>query len=142
MVTIDELLKTKGREIYSIAPTDWVYTAMETMATHGVGALVVTDESGLAGILSERDYARKVILQNRSSRDTTVADIMTNNVIDVSPTASVDECMVLMTDNHIRHLPVVDSGKLVGVISIGDLVKTVIAEQQQTIEQLQHYIAG
>lgn len=142
MVTIDELLKTKGREIYSIAPTAWVYTAMETMATHGVGALVVTDESGLAGILSERDYARKVILQNRSSRSTTVADIMTDNVIDVNPSASVDECMVLMTDNHIRHLPVVDNGELIGVISIGDLVKTVIAEQQQTIEQLQHYIAG
>ncbi len=142
MVTIDELLRSKGREIYSIAPADLVYTAMESMASHGIGALVVTEGNRLTGIVSERDYARKVILQNRSSHSTTVADIMTKDVIEVAPQFSVDECMVLMTDNHIRHLPVVDNGELVGVISIGDLVKTVIAEQQQTIEQLQHYIAG
>jgi len=141
-MTIDELLGTKGNEVFSIEPGDLVYKAMESMASHGVGALVVTQGSQLAGILSERDYARKVILQNRSSRSTTVAEIMTRDVIQVSPASSVDECMKLMTENHFRHLPVVDNKQLVGVISIGDLVKTVIAEQQQTIEQLQHYIAG
>lgn len=142
MIRVDDLLKTKGHEVFSINPTSLVYKAMETMASHGVGALIVTDGPRLAGIVSERDYARKVILQNRSSRSTTVSEIMTTEVIQVAPSVSVDECMRLMTENHIRHLPVVADENIIGVISIGDLVKAVIAEQQETIDQLRHYIAG
>lgn len=142
MITVDELLNTKGHDVFAIEPTSLVYKAIETMATHGIGALTVADGDELAGIVSERDYARKVILQNRSSRSTTVSEIMTSEVVQVTPAASVDECMMLMTENHIRHLPVTTEGRIVGVISIGDLVKAVIAEQQQTIEQLKHYIAG
>jgi CBS domain-containing protein len=112
------------------------------MATRRVGALLVMDDSGLRGIISERDYARKVILKNRSSHDTPVGDIMSSPAITVSPEDTVHRCMEIMTDKHIRHLPVVKSGRIMGMLSIGDLVKAVIQEQSRHIEQLERYIAG
>ena len=142
MKLISELLGDKGREIWSVGPHATVYETIELMAERGVGALVVVENEKMVGIVSERDYARKVILQGRSSRDTPVVDIMTSDIIHTSPDSSVDECMALMTDNKIRHLPVMQDGELVGVISIGDLVKATISEQKSTIEQLERYISG
>jgi CBS domain-containing protein len=139
---ISELLGDKGHDIWSVGPHTTVYETIELMAEKGIGALVVVEDDKLIGIISERDYARKVILQGRSSRDTPVLDIMTSDVIQTSPESTVDECMGLMTDNKIRHLPVIQAEKLVGVISIGDLVKATISEQKSTIEQLERYISG
>jgi CBS domain-containing protein len=139
---ISELLGDKGQEIWSVGPHVTVYETIEIMADKGVGALVVMENEKLVGIISERDYARKVILQGRSSRDTPVVDIMTSRIIHTSPESTVDECMALMTDNKIRHLPVMADEKLLGVISIGDLVKATISEQKSTIEQLERYISG
>jgi CBS domain-containing protein len=139
---ISELLGDKGQEIWSVSPHATVYETIEIMADKGVGALVVMENEKLVGIISERDYARKVILQGRSSRDTPVVDIMTSDIIHTSPESTVDECMALMTDNKIRHLPVMAEEKLLGVISIGDLVKATISEQKSTIEQLERYISG
>ena len=140
MKTIKELLAGKGQEIWSVKPTATVFEAIALMAEKGVGALMVMDGEKPAGIISERDYARKVILQGRSSQATPVQDIMTSRIIHTSPDRSVEECMTLMTTNKIRHLPVMDAERLVGVISIGDLVKATISEQQSTIEQLERYI--
>ncbi|MBT7951014.1 MAG: CBS domain-containing protein [Gammaproteobacteria bacterium] len=142
MKLISELLGDKGQEIWSVGPHATVYETIEIMADKGVGALVVMENEKLVGIISERDYARKVILQGRSSRDTPVVDIMTSDIIHTSPESTVDECMALMTDNKIRHLPVMTDEKLLGVISIGDLVKATIIEQKSTIEQLERYISG
>jgi len=140
--TIDQLLGDKGREIWSVGPDATVYAAIELMAEKGVGALIVIDNNSPVGILSERDYARKVILQGRSSRDTAVREIMTSRLIHTSPDRDVEECMNLMTRNKIRHLPVMDGNSLVGVVSIGDLVKATISEQKSTIEYLERYING
>src|SRR5690348_16914880 len=141
--TIGVLLKSKGENrILSIEPARSVFEAIEKMAQHGVGALLVISEHRLIGIVSERDYARKVILKGRSSRDTPVSENMTPAPLCVSPNSSVDECMRLCTDRRVRHLPVVDGGKIVGVVSIGDLVKAVIDDQAVEIDQLQRYIAG
>lgn len=134
------LLEGKGSAIYSVAPRDSVLTAIRRMAEHHVGALLVMEAERLVGILSERDYARKVILMDRSSRDTAVADIMASPVITVAPTTTLDECMYTVTHRRIRHLPVVEGERVVGVLSIGDLVKAVIDEQTAEIEQLQAYI--
>jgi len=142
MQTVSQLLGGKGSQIYSVAPTDSVLRAIEIMATRHIGALLVMNQGTLAGIISERDYARKVILKNRSSHDTPVSEIMTSPAITVSPTDTVHHCMQVMTDSRFRHLPVVDSGRVVGVLSIGDLVKAVIEEQSAQIEQLERYIAG
>ena len=142
MKTIDQLLGDKGREIWSVGPDATVYAAIELMAEKGVGALIVIDNNSPVGILSERDYARKVILQGRSSRDTAVREIMTSRLIHTSPDRDVEECMNLMTRNKIRHLPVMDGKCLVGVVSIGDLVKATISEQKSTIEYLERYING
>jgi CBS domain-containing protein len=139
---VRHILDNKGWDVWSIAPPDSVYEAIARMADKRVGALVVLDGDALAGIISERDYARKVILQNRSSRDTAVGEIMTRDVITVPLSATVDECMNLMTNHHIRHLPVVERGKVRGMISIGDVVRWVISAQKKTIEQLSAYIAG
>ncbi|HTV96572.1 MAG TPA: CBS domain-containing protein [Steroidobacteraceae bacterium] len=142
MQTVNQLLREKGNQIFSVAPTDSVRRAIEVMATRHVGALLVMSEGSLIGIISERDYARKVILMNRSSQDTPVGDIMTAPAVTVSPADTVHHCMTLMTDGRFRHLPVVDGGRVVGILSIGDLVKAVIEEQSRQIEQLERYIAG
>ena len=140
MKTISQLLQAKGREIHSIAPDARVFDALKLMADKNVGALVVLENGRLAGIFSERDYARKVILLGKSSHDIPVRDIMTAKVITVHPGQAVEECMALMTEKRIRHLPVTEGERLIGVLSIGDLVKEVIAEQEQTIKQLESYI--
>jgi CBS domain-containing protein len=142
MQQVKHLLESKGKEVYAVAPDASVYEAIQQMADKNVGALVVLKGSELVGIVSERDYARKVILKDRSSRETSVNDIMTPTVITVSTDATVDECMRLCTDGRLRHLPVRDGDRVVGVISIGDLVKAVIAEQKQTINQLESYITS
>jgi CBS domain-containing protein len=142
MSTVRQLLADKGGQIFAVAPGDMVFEAIRRMADHVIGALLVMDGDRLVGILSERDYARKVILQGKSSRETPVADIMTSNLFTVSPSTTVSDCMQLMSNKRIRHLPVVEGARVVGVLSIGDLVKNIISEQQREIEQLSQYIAG
>ncbi len=142
MKTVRHILDAKGSDVFSVAPSDTVYDAVRHMADKGVGALIVLDSDKLVGIVTERDYARKLVLEGKSSRDTSVADVMTRKVLCVTPERTVDECMALMTDKRARHLPVLDHKRVVGVVSIGDLVKAVISEQQILIDQLQHYIAG
>ena len=140
MTTVRQLLDRKDRAVFSVGPEAPVLEAIRAMADHHVGALLVMSGEVLAGIVSERDYARKVILLGRSSSDTPVRDIMTSPVLTVSPDTSVEQCMHLVTDKRVRHLPVVEAGRVVGMVSIGDLVKAVIAEQQQQIQQLESYI--
>jgi len=142
MQQVKHLLKAKGNAVYAVGPDAAVYDALQQMADKNVGALAVIRGDELVGILSERDYARKVVLKDRSSRDTPVAEIMTPGVITVGPDASVDDCMRLCTDNRLRHLPVLDGGRVVGMVSIGDLVKATISEQKETINQLESYIVG
>lgn len=143
MTTAADILRSKeSPSVYSIAPTASVYDALKLMADKSVGALLVMEGERVVGILSERDYARKIVLLSRSSKDTPVSEIMTSAVMYVRPNHSSDECMALMTENRLRHLPVMDDGKLLGVISIGDLVKNIISEQRFVIEQLEHYITG
>lgn len=140
--SIQSILNRKGSEIWSLSPQATVYDAIALMAEKGVGALLVTSGGRLAGIISERDYARKVILKGKSSRDTPVEEIMTRDVVTVTPRQTVDECMRIMTNSRIRHLPVLDGDRVAGMISIGDLVKAIIAAQEATIQQLTSYIAG
>ncbi len=140
MTTVRHLLEDKGRAVYAVSPEDPVLEAIRLMAEHHVGALLVMQGPELAGIVSERDYARKVILLGRSSSDTPVWQIMSTPVITVTPDATLDECMRTMTAHRIRHLPVIQAGLVAGVVSIGDLVKAVIEDQQRTIEQLESYI--
>jgi CBS domain-containing protein len=142
MTTVKQILDTKGYAVWSIHPQESVFTAIQQMAEKEVGALVVLEDDALVGIISERDYARKVILKGRASHETAVRDIMTPHVICASLDQSIEECMNIVTERRIRHLPVLDGGQVVGMISIGDLVKTIIAEQQFMIEQLAHYISG
>ncbi len=141
MATVKQLLKEKGHDIWSVGPEASVYEAIELMADKEVGALVVMEGDSLVGVLSERDYARKVVLQGRSSRDTKIKEIMTSRVAYARPGQTVEECMAMMTDKRIRHLPVLEGDELLGVISIGDLVKAIIEEQQHVIEQLEQYIS-
>ncbi len=142
METVRSILRGKRREVYSLGPDDSVYRAIEMMAEKGVGALLVVSEKRLVGIVSERDYARKVILRGKSSKTTPVKEIMTSPVIYVTPDHTVMECMHVMTIKRVRHLPILDEESIVGVVSIGDLVRSIITEQAATIEQLEHYIAG
>lgn len=142
MRTVRQLLEAKSAEVHSIAPDAPVIDAIRLMAERRIGALLVMEGTRLAGILSERDYARKVVLQGRSSKDTPVRDIMTAQVITVAPQDSADRCMQLVTDSRIRHLPVLEGDQVVGVVSIGDLVKAVIADQRQELDHLQRYIAS
>jgi CBS domain-containing protein len=139
---VTTILKRKGPEVFSVPPHASVYDAIEMMADKHVGALLVISEGKLAGVISERDYARKVILKGRSSKETLVEEIMTSAVITVGPERRIDECMRLMTDNRIRHLPVVEGEKVLGVISIGDLVNWIISAQEATIDQMENYITG
>ena len=140
--TVASILKNKGCRIWSIDPEATIFDAIALMAEKAIGALLVVSEGKLAGIVSERDYARKVILQGRSSKETHVWEIMTRDVITVSPDRSVEECMRIITDHRVRHLPVLDGVELVGMISIGDLVRAIIAEQAETIGHLHAYIGG
>ncbi|HET7931415.1 MAG TPA: CBS domain-containing protein [Rhodanobacteraceae bacterium] len=142
MRQVKHLLETKGDAVYTIAPEAPVLDAIRMMAERGIGALLVMRGEALAGIVTERDYARKVILKGHSSRETPVADIMTPAPTSVSPAATVDECMRLCTQLRVRHLPVIDNNRLVGIVSIGDLVKAVIDDQATEIDHLQRYIAG
>jgi CBS domain-containing protein len=143
MKTVAEILKEIGdRTVHTIEPTASVLEAVERMAQKNIGALLVLEQGRIVGMLTERDYARKVVLMARSSKDTPLREIMTTSVIYVRPDQTSEECMALMTQSRVRHLPVIDEGKLAGLISIGDLVKGIISEQKFIIEQLQHYITG
>ncbi|HUJ49466.1 MAG TPA: CBS domain-containing protein [Bryobacteraceae bacterium] len=139
---IESILRVKGRGAWCIAPTATVYEAIQEMSDKGVGALLVMSKGRLEGIISERDYARKVILKDRSSKQTAVGDIMTTELVTVAPKDTVEECMRLMTEHRIRHLPVLDGEEVVGIISIGDLVNWIINAHEETIGALQGYIAG
>jgi CBS domain-containing protein len=142
MPTAHDILRYKGHAVHSVSPSDTVLTALGIMAERDIGAVLVLDGDELVGILTERDYARKVALAGRSSRDSPVSAIMTTEFVWVAPHRSVDECMELMTERRVRHLPVVENRRVIGLVSIGDLVKATIDEQQFTISQLQSYIAG
>lgn len=137
-----QLLSDKSYELYSVAPDTMVFDAIKLMAEAKVGALLVLEDEQLVGIVSERDYARKVILESRSSRETPVRDVMTNVVLTVTPEQSIDECLLLMSKHHIRHLPVSENGKPVGMLSVMDVVRNIILEKEQIIDQLEHYITG
>ena len=140
--SVESILRYKGSEVYSITSQVTVYEALEQMADKNIGALVVMDGSDLVGVFSERDYARKVILKDRSSREMKVHEIMSSPVVTVNLKTTVDECMQRMTDRRCRHLPVVEGGRVVGVVSIGDLVNWIITAQDLTIHQLEDYITG
>lgn len=143
--TVAQILRAKpdsGRTVYTVTKSDLVYDAIKLMAEKGIGALLVMEGDEIAGIVTERDYARKVVLLDRSSKATRVEEIMTSKVRYVEPSQASEECMALMTQYRVRHLPVIDDGRLIGLVSIGDLVKSVIADQQFTISQLEHYIQG
>ena len=139
---VRQLLSDKNHEIYSVSPEIMVYDAIKLMTKVNVGALLVMEDNKLVGIMSERDYTRKVILEARSSRETPVRDIMTSVVLTVTPDQSIEDCMKMMSEHHIRHLPVAENGQPIGVISMMDVVKNIISEKESVIDQLEHYIAG
>ncbi len=142
MKFVSEMLKGKGRDVWTVSPDSTVYDALQVMADKNVGALMVLDNDQVVGVFSERDYARKVILKGKASKDTPVSEIMSTKLVWVRPDQSIEDCMNLMTNRRIRHLAVLEEGRLVGVISIGDVVKAIISEQGFTIQQLEHYITG
>jgi len=137
-----DIIQYKGSTVWSVGPDDTVLHALAVMAEHEIGAVLVLGSDKIAGILTERDYARKVVLAGKSSHDLAIREVMTQAVICVSPESTIDECLGLMTENRVRHLPVVEEKRVIGLVSIGDLVRATIAEQEHVIEQLQHYIAG
>ena len=142
MKTVTQLLRTKGQQVLSVSPDMPVFEALGVMADKNVGALLVVEGERLVGVFSERDYARKVILKGKASKEIPVREIMSTHVLYVRPQQTIEDCMALMTDKRVRHLPVMEEGRVVGVISIGDVVKAIIAEQEFIIEQLQNYITG
>jgi CBS domain-containing protein len=142
MLSVRNILSTKGGQLWFVSPSATVYQALELMAEHNIGAVPVIEGGKLVGIFSERDYARKVILKGKSSHNTLVSDLMTPKVFYVKPQRTLHDCMFLMTEKHIRHLPVIENGELAGIITIGDVVKGIIGEQKRTIEDLESYISG
>ena len=142
MTNVGNILTSKGQEIWSIAPDKSIFDALEIMADKNVSGLLVLESGKLVGIFTERDYARKLILKGKSSKNTNVSDLMTRNILYVESKNTVEDCMKLMTAKRVRHLPVIDSGRLIGIVTIGDLVKQIISEQQTTIHQLENYISG
>lgn len=142
MITVQQMLDRKGTQVWSVSPDVTVFSALELMAEKNIGAVLVLVGDQLEGILSERDYARKVILLGKASKDTLVHEIMTAKVMYVRPTQSADHCMAIMGERHIRHLPVIEDDKLVGIISVADVVQAIVSEQQFTIQQLENYITG
>jgi CBS domain-containing protein len=142
MTTVRSVLQSKGSDIWSTAPNTLVFDALKVMAEKNVGALLVMEGNQLIGIFSERDYARKVVLEGESSHTIAIRNVMTSGVISVTPDQSIEDCMTLMTGKHIRHLPVLENSKLVGMISIGDVVKAIISQHEDTIKQLENYITG
>jgi len=142
MNLVSDILNAKGRDIWAVKPDDTIFDSLQLMADKEIGALLVMDGERLVGIVTERDYARKVILEGKSSRTASVSEVMTRKVLCVAPARTVEECMALMTDKRARHLPVVEGKRVIGVLSIGDLVKAILSEQQTLIDQLQHYISG
>ncbi len=139
---VKDILKVKGNHVFSVESSRMVFEAMQQMCDRNIGGLLVVDDGQLLGIFTERDYARKLILKGKSSRETPIREIMTSNLITVTPETSIDECMKLMSNKRIRHLPVLEDQQLVGMVSIGDLVKKIIEDQQSTIEHLEQYIGG
>jgi CBS domain-containing protein len=142
MKTVGDILKAKGSAVFAAEPDATVYHALKVMAEKNIGALLVREGERVVGIFSERDYARQVVLKGKASKDTPIRDVMTSRVVFVRPEQNLEECMALMTDKHIRHLPVLDGASLAGIVSIGDVVKAVISEKEFLIAQLEHYIAG
>ena len=142
MTTIGQLLKTKGNEIWSIAPQATIYEALQVMSEKDVGALLVVHKGDVVGIFSERDYARKLILKGKFSKDTSVEELMTRKVLYVGPESTIEECMALMTAKSVRHLPILKNERLLGIVTLGDVVKQIISDQEFTIHQLENYISG
>ncbi len=142
MTTIRELLREKGQKVHAVSPDDTVYDAIRKMADENVGSLVVMEDAKIVGIITERHYARNVVLKGRTSPATRVADIMETAVLYAQPDQSVEECMAIMTDKKVRHLPVIAQEKLIGIVSIGDLVKSIISDQKYIIDQLEHFVRG
>ena len=141
-ITVKQLLDKKGNEIHAVSPDATVFDAIKLMSERGVGALLVMQDDQLMGVISERDYTRKVILKGRSSSSTTVQEIMTGNIITLAPDSNVDQCMALMNENQIRHLPIVENGRVMGVVTIMDVIKNILSEKEFIIEQMESYIAG
>jgi len=142
MTTIGQLLKTKGNEIWSIAPQATIYEALQVMSEKDVGALLVVHKGDVVGIFSERDYARKLILKGKFSKDTSVEELMTRKVLYVGPDSTIEDCMALMTAKSVRHLPILKDERLIGIVTLGDVVKQIISDQEFTIHQLENYISG
>ena len=142
MKSVEKVLRAKGSETWHIAPQATVYEALQLMSEKEIGSILVLEEGEVVGIFTERDYARKLILKGKFSKDTAVRELMTQDVLYVEPQNTIEDCMVLMTKNRVRHLPVMDNGKLAGIVSLGDMVKHIISEQESTIAQLEKYITG
>ncbi len=142
MTTIGQLLKTKGNEIWSIAPQATIYEALQVMSDKDVGALLVVHKGNVVGIFSERDYARKLILKGKFSKDTSVEELMTRKVLYVGPESTIEDCMALMTAKSVRHLPILKNERLIGIVTLGDVVKQIFSDQEFTIHQLENYISG
>lgn len=142
MKSVRQLLSAKARNVWSVSPSQSVFEALQLMAEKDIGAVLVIEGGTVVGIFSERDYARKVILKGKSSKETSVGELMTRDVLYVRPDQSIEECMAVMTDKHIRHLPVMENEKLLGIVTIGDIVKAIISDQQFTIRELENYITG
>jgi len=142
MATVKQLLESKDNNVWSIAPETTVFEGLQVMADKNIGALLVTKDEKLVGIFSERDYARKVILKGKASKDTTIAELMTREVVYTTPDDSLDDCMALMTAKHIRHLPILKNNKLIGLLTLGDVVKQIISSQEFKIQEMEKYISG